>query len=150
MIHPLLSNYFFNPTGCREIKIRSDKWGDGSYGARRKKATGEVYAHRGVDLLCIPGQNIYAPFDSVYERIVYPYSDNFEYTGALLRSEKAIVKMLYFKPGIKEGTRIKKGTVIGKAQDVSRYYCADDTLLEERMKPHIHFEIVGFDPVLLF
>ena len=138
----MLKNYFFNPTGCDKLYIRSDPWGDGHYGAKRTKPDGTIYYHKGVDLICTPGQEIYAPIDAIYERIVYAYPNDI-YTGCILRSLKAVIKLLYFTPSIKVGNKVKRGQVIGVAQDISKRY-------SDKMTPHNHFELMGFDGSLLF
>ena len=129
-------------TGSNIVRIRMDGSGDGHFGARRTRNDGKVYPHGGIDEKCEPGQPIYAPCDSVYERIAYPYSGNRKYTGGVFRSEKVIVKCFYFSPETKAGELVKKGDIVGIAQDISVRYNTPDTPHEKRMTPHIHTEIM--------
>ena len=121
-----------NPTGG---KIRNDKAGVGLFGASRGGRR-----HRGVDLLCVPGQAVLAPISGVYRRIAYPYSGNKEYLGVCLQNSKCEIKLFYVRPFISVGKKIKAGDAIGTAQDISKKYGGG-------MKPHIHMEISNIDPL---
>ena len=123
-----------NPTGK---PVRSDAWGDGRYGARRKRNDGTTYAHKGVDFTCVPKQNVVAPITAVYKRIAYPYADSREYAGALFEAEWCEYKMFYYRPTIEPGQIVEASCTVGKAQDISKRYGPDC-----KMVPHVHFEIV--------
>jgi murein DD-endopeptidase MepM/ murein hydrolase activator NlpD len=134
---------FRTPTGKY---IRADRGGDGRYGAPRSKIkNGETYryTHNGVDLICDPGQEIMAPFDGMMTRIARPYVAT-EYSGCVFRGDEATIRMFYFTP--KEdliGKKVKRGDVIGIAQDISKLYEG------QGVTPHIHLEVEKCDPMLL-
>ena len=133
-----------NPTGKG---VRSDGFGDGHFKARRRKANGPRYKHKGVDYICEPGQRVYAPSDAVYVRIAYPYANNREYSGMYFQAEAFSYKMFYIKPAIKPGTRVEQGQTIGIAQDISSNYGLD--YRGKPMVPHVHFEITSINPEIL-
>lgn len=130
-----------NPTGGN---IRRDARGDGRFGASRKKTDPETgkeirYRHRGVDYVCIPGQEVWMPFTSVIIRKKNPYTG---YSGVLFRGRGIVGTLLYVKI---EDNIIKKelreGDVVGIAEDISQKY--------EGIIPHIHFQIDKIDPEIL-
>ncbi len=133
-----------NPTGKG---VRSDAFGIGDYGARRRKTDGRYYSHKGIDFICEPGQRVYAPAEAVFERIAYPYSYSQEYSGALFVGKRMSYKLFYIKPTIKTGAEVKQGQVVGIAQDISAHY--DEDSAGNKVVPHVHFEITGIDPFLL-
>jgi len=121
-----------SPTGKG---IRSDPKGDGHYGTSRGSRK-----HKGVDYLCDPEQDIYAPISGIITRIAYPYKDK-SYSGVVIEGKHLTVKMFYFEPFpdfIK--MEVFQGQVIGFSQDISQRYGGSP------MKPHIHLEIVNIDP----
>jgi len=128
------------PTGT--TTIRSDSWGDGRFGARRTKKTALgtiLYSHTGIDYFCIVGQQIVAPFDGEIIRIgqCYPYDTRFkliEIQGNFCRG-----KILYVDPHSSSRRKVKQGDLIGTAQDIGLRY-------DDKMLPHIHFEINAVDP----
>ncbi len=115
-----------SPTGKG---IRSDRQGDGHYGASRGHRL-----HNGIDYECIKGQKIIAPFDMRIVRIAKPYF-NSDLSGIVWQHGASSGKMFYFLP--KEeliGSSVKQGENIGKAQAVNERY--DDGMIN-----HIHFQI---------
>ena len=131
-----------NPTGKG---IRSDGYGDGHYKARRRRANGSRYTHKGTDYICQVGQSVYAPVDAKYVRIAYPYSNSREYTGMYFEAEFFNYKLLYVKPTIKPG-KVKQGQIVGFAQNIGNRYNVD---FRKKMVPHVHFEITEVDPEFL-
>jgi len=123
-----------SPTGKG---IRSDAAGDGHYGAPRGNRK-----HNGTDYLCDPGQHIVAPIAGIFTRIAYPYPDK-TYSGLVIEGKHLTVKMFYFDP-LPDFIMLEifQGQVIGVAQDISKRYGG-------LMLPHIHLEIVNFDPAIL-
>lgn len=109
-------------------QLRSDSWGSGAYGAKRKNRK-----HKGIDLIVTPGEKIFAPFNGEFIRVARPYSGDSFYSGALLKSDDGQeIKIFYFEPAISPG-KITRGQVIGYAQNIADKYGST-------MKPHIHVE----------
>lgn len=132
---PLEVKKMINPTGG---KIRSDSQGDGHHGAPRGKRT-----HDGTDYECEPGQAVKAPHSGTLTRRAYPYGDkDIRWMGCVIESKAVTTKMFYLKPSHNLiGQNIKRGQVIGTAQDISVKYPG--------MTPHIHLRVVNVDPELL-
>jgi len=126
-----------NPTNG---KIRNDKGGLGTYGARRRKA-GQIYLHRGTDYACIPGQNVLSPCTGRVERTAKPYAGDDSYSGLLIQSKRMALKVFYVLPREEIiGKIVKAGESLGTAQDISLKYPGSG------VTPHIHVEIVSCDP----
>jgi len=123
-----------SPTG---LKIRGeDKWGSGAFKAPRGD-----HVHRGVDFVCVPGQSVAAPIEGVIRREARPYVTG-EFSGVLIESPVCDVKLFYLKPDpTLIGRHVKKGQVIGHAQDISQKYPG--------ITPHVHLEITMINPGLL-
>lgn len=120
-----------SPTGKGPRK--TDSHGSGSYGSKRGDRL-----HEGTDYICDPGQSIYSPIDGVIRREAKPYAGK-EYSGVLIRNDWCAIKMFYFKPDYNLiGKQVKKGQIIGMAQDISEKYSG--------MIPHIHLEICHINP----
>ena len=110
--------------------IRKDSEGDGNLGASRGDSR-----HRGIDEVCVPGQDIRAKFDMKIDRISYPNEDHIM-QGIAWSAGKSTGRMWYFKPDKNLiGKEVKEGQVIGVAQSVSNYYGLP------RMTDHIHFQV---------
>jgi len=124
-----------NPTGGI---VRMDTMGSGIYGASRG---GEKW-HNGVDFSATPGQAVKSPIDGkvIRQVIVYP---NDIYYGIEIRNSKIEICMFYLTPLENViGTEIKKGDIVGVAQDISKKY-------SPKMKPHVHLRVNSIDPMLL-
>lgn len=109
----------------------TDIWGNGDFGAIRTS-----HLHEGNDYLCEPDEIVYAPFDGTFDRVAYPYSNDKNWKGGLLKSKDGVyeIKIFYFNPDAGAvGKKILKGLPIGKCQDISIKY--------PKIKPHIHVEI---------
>jgi hypothetical protein len=125
-----------SPTG---LWIRSDRLGDGHFGARRD---GGRRNHAGTDFECAPGNPVFAPIAGRIVREARPYSDG-DYSGLLIQNSQISIKMFYFEPDTSLiGTFVTEGAVIGTAQDISKRY-------GKAMTPHIHLQIESIDPELL-
>lgn len=126
-----------NPTGRG---LRSDPAGSGLYGAPRGSR-----CHRGLDLLCMPGQVVTAPCDGRIVRRARPYADDAHLSGLLLSGPRLAVKLFYLQPYAQLiGSGVRAGDAIGIAQDVTRRYP------HQGMRPHIHMEVIACDPLLFF
>jgi murein DD-endopeptidase MepM/ murein hydrolase activator NlpD len=121
-----------SPTG---EGIRSDRAGDGHYGARRGAKT-----HKGVDYICIPEQPIKAPISGRIVREARPYATG-DYSGVVIQNKHYAIKMFYLDP-VRDliGEDVEQGAVIGTAQDISKRYAG------QGMTPHIHLEIDHVNP----
>jgi hypothetical protein len=116
------------------FKIRGvDKFGSGKFGAQRRKSTGEVYTHQGIDILTYSGQAIKAPFDLQFIRVADPYPNDKTLKGGIWKSGNLELKIFYMIPNTNQKT-FKKGEIIGYAQNLNDKY-------GEGIGNHIHLEI---------
>jgi len=120
-----------NPTGKG---IRSDSAGDGHWQARRGSRL-----HKGIDLLCTPGQDIVAPIKGFIIRVAFPYADDISWKGIVIAGDWCRIKMYYLEPFVGIGKEVYCGESIGKAQNISLRYGGD-------MRPHIHLEFEEIIP----
>jgi murein DD-endopeptidase MepM/ murein hydrolase activator NlpD len=126
-----------SPTG--KNLIRNDEMGDGHFGSKRGDRT-----HKGIDLLCIPGQTIVSPIHGHVVRVAQPYEDA-SFLGLVIRNPNISIKLFYFIPLGIVGKWVKAGEPIGTAQNIGLRY-KDVNTGEVKMKPHIHMEIERIDP----
>lgn len=120
-----------SPTG-KGVRVR-DAQGSGLYGARRGSRR-----HEGADYICEPGQAVFAPLSGTIVREAKPY-DAGEFSGVLIQGTYMDVKMFYLTVAPELiGQIVKRGQVIGEAQDISKKYPG--------ITPHVHLKIVGADP----
>lgn len=127
-------------------RLRVDGSGNGAYGSPRGD-----HSHEGVDLLVLPGQQIFSPFEGVVTRVAMPYADDSRWLGLEIAGsgvwEGFRTKVFYIEPvvGI-VGQTVGRGDLVGYAQDISRKYGGD-------MKDHIHVELwngnTNLDPTAL-
>ena len=116
------------------FKIRGvDKFGSGKFGAQRRKSTGEVYTHQGIDILTFPGQPIKAPFDLSFVRVANPYPNDKTLKGGIWKSGNLEMKIFYLSP-ITGKKSFRKGEIIGYAQNLNEKY-------GEGIGNHIHLEL---------
>ena len=112
--------------------VRVDGGGDGHYGSGR---IGHI--HQGTDVVCRPGQNVYAPFSGIVTRRAIPYSDDLRWQGLVIESDALSYecKLFYCTPaaGI-VGSSIERGQLIGYCQAISQKYSSGVT-------DHLHIEI---------
>lgn len=117
----------------------SDRWGRGDYGASRDHG---ARIHKGVDFICVPGQNVMAPCAGDVIRIKRPYASPVKgvlFSGLLVRASDYEYTLFYFEPlGEVIKTRIEEGQIIGLAQDISIKYPG--------MIPHIHMQFDSVNP----
>lgn len=114
----------------RVQKIRNDAKGSGYYLAKRG-----ARKHYGVDFLVSEKENIYAPENGVLKGVRYPNKNDYSYSGfEFLGDSGTVYKVYYNIPDYdKVGKRVRKGSKIAIAQDISKKYGGE-------MKPHIHVE----------
>jgi len=124
-----------DPAGT--YKVREDPAGSGWFQATRANAGGK-YTHKGLDTLCTPGEAVVAPEDALVERWGKCYVKPPQFDLIVLWVWDTLrVKILYVEPRTAVGSRVRRGQVIGVAQDVTerKDYRA------RGMLPHIHTEI---------
>jgi len=133
------------PAGNRALRllnpvnrgIREDRAGSGRFGSPRSR-NGVKYGHSGLDLVCEPGQSVYAPFDALVERGGLVYSDDQQWKLVCLSNGATLLKLMYVdpSPGV-IGARVREGDQIGTAQDIT----GKSDYRERGMKPHVHVEV---------
>lgn len=115
-----------------------DGHGEGRWGAPR----GGRRTHRGIDFIVVePGDNVVCPIENAHVvRISRPYIGT-SYSGLILKNDDLTIQMFYLDP-LKDivGRDVKRGAVIGHAQDISLKYSG--------MIPHIHLRIIDINPTL--
>ncbi len=107
----------------RRGRVRGvDGWGDGGYGAKRKR-NGSEYAHQGTDFAAEPGEDVLSTISGTVIRIdVDPYGDG-KFTGVIIRSDDGYeARTVYVKPNVGVGARVERGAPIGTAQDLRQKY----------------------------
>ena len=123
----------FNPT---HGGLRSDKWGDGSFGASRGDRI-----HEGCDVLGLPGSYVVSPVDGKVVRTGMPYGDGGPWDCYLLirEDDRTDWRLFYVIPlvGI-VGTTVRKGQAVAILADVGQKYGTDP--VKGRMDPHCHVE----------
>lgn len=120
-----------------------DPMGKGYFGAPRKSGP-----HNGSDIRAVPKDDIQSPVDGI---VLAPQLDPYGNNGdprlrgklngvQILDDEGRIIQLLYVRgtSKLKKGTRIKRGDVIGSAEDVAGEYAAID---KPGMKNHVHVEV---------
>lgn len=117
------------------LKIRVDASGDGNFGTSR---TPPYNKHYGIDLEVKTGQKVYAPFSGKIVLIPKALRDKDGYQGVKILADNGLkIDVLYIRPVVKGDTLVKKGDLLGYAQDITKAYSG-------AMKNHIHIE--HFDP----
>lgn len=135
--------------GIRE----SDAFGSGVFGASRTRA-GVSYGHKGLDLIALEGDAVYAPMRALVQRHGWAYADQACNLRSihLLADDGTAVKILYAMPVVEAGVIVEAGTMIARAQNVAAWHMrhAGDP---RKMINHIHVEVAVHgrlvDPVLV-
>jgi len=114
--------------------IRNDPEGGGGFTAKRG-----IECHEKNDLLCIPGQEIVAPFDGIIRRYFNVYEDDPKYIGIEILSNNNhwighICYVIPFKE--KAAGEVERRQHIGYAADIRNRY-------NQRMKAHIDFRLTA-------
>jgi len=112
-----------------EIKIRSDMYGDGSFGARRNGGR----KHNGIDLLAKIGEPVLAArsgwvINAEQRRGMGKYVE-IRHSDKLITIYGHLSKIL-----VKKGQRVKQGQIIGEVGKTGNANY-------RRMHAHVHFEI---------
>lgn len=112
-----------------------DAYGSGAFGASRD---GGRRAHRGVDFVASPGEQIRAPIGGVVTRIGAAYSggNSLQYVEIANSVTRYKARVLYVGPAVEPGWTVAAGDVIGRAQDLAERYPAG-------MTNHVHVELTG-------
>lgn len=106
-----------------------DAGGCGHFGASR---SGGTRKHRGIDILTVEKEAIFAPISGKI-RIAKPYPDDNNYSGVEIYGSNFNVKIFYFQPIVKAGQIVEQGQLIGYAQQISKKWTG--------VKDHIHLEL---------
>ena len=125
----------------KDAVMRSDPAGHGFFKARRGSRI-----HKGVDLVCEPGELVVAPFDGKVTKIGYPYADDLSYRYVEITSKSRLVcRVFYVEPTVELGQEVRAGDQIGFAQDVAARYKVDSRggirYRTIKMEIHIHVEL---------
>jgi murein DD-endopeptidase MepM/ murein hydrolase activator NlpD len=125
-----------------QVNVRSDKAGDGKFGARRD---GGRRTHEGVDILAAPGTSVVSPFDGTIDiGDAYASGDLRGKFNSLTVTDAQghTYQYGYVSPNdsdgtplVKRGDKVQAGQQIGTVQDRA----AEDR--NGKMHNHIHFEI---------
>lgn len=122
-----------SPTGGRPRGV--DNYGSGAWGAGRGNRK-----HLGVDYICVPSQQIYAPIAGKIVREARPYASD-DYSGCLIEGEHMHVKIFYMTVADNLiGRFVEQGQAIGFAQDI--------TLKYPGITPHVHLQVESIDPAI--
>jgi murein DD-endopeptidase MepM/ murein hydrolase activator NlpD len=124
--------------GVRKALLRTPINGarlSSGFGMRRHPVLGYSKMHKGVDFAAPPGTPIYAAGDGIVEK-AGPFSSYGNYVRIRHNSEfkTAYAHMQGFAKGIKAGTRVKQGQVIGYVGTTGR-----------STGPHLHYEMLRAD-----
>lgn len=115
--------------------VRSDKAGDGSFGASR----GRNKAHRGVDVLVKEGDRIHSPVRGTVSKygICYADDEDWKYIEIQENISNHYHRFFYLdlRASPKVGEFVNKGDFIGVAMDITDRYPSIG------MHPHIHYEV---------
>ena len=114
-----------------ELDIRGcDRQGCGHFGASRG-----TRKHNGVDLVCMPGDEIQSPVNGIVTKIGYPYGgrDKHHIRYVQVTCGQYEFRVFYVKPMVEVGQLVTTNSVLGFAQDLGGFY--------PEITEHIHFEI---------
>ncbi len=118
-----------------ELKVRNDRAGLGHFGAPRGSKT-----HRGIDFECPEGTRILSLTDGVVSKVGYAYPEDLSFRYVEI-SIPGKFKHRYFycvlPKGLKKGSTVKIGDVIGIAQDIATKWSTK----AQPMMNHVHYEI---------
>lgn len=142
------------PTG------RSDRYGNGGYGARRTKADKNgsvtegreiVYSHTGEDQPCYPNTTILPEKAGEVLKIGYCYGDDLSFRYIEIADDHGMfARYMYVAPLVMVGDRVELGEIIGRSQKLGDRYPG--------ITEHVHFEAferingkkVFFDPATYY
>ena len=130
-----------NPVANGKMRGCDVGHGCGYYGADRRKPDGTKYSHTGVDIAVEPGGAVSSPVEGTVEKNnIDPYGDRI-FKGVLIRTDDGHeVRVLYVDPSVKKGDRVRAGSPIGTAQDLSKKHKPKGKN-KDRMTNHIHVDV---------
>jgi len=97
---------------------KSDKWGEGHYGASRGKRK-----HNGVDYACYPGSKVYPKSLGKVTKIGYPYSDDLSFLYVEVTTRGALIeRYFYIEPSVILGDIVSRDDIIGTTQKLGNRY----------------------------
>jgi murein DD-endopeptidase MepM/ murein hydrolase activator NlpD len=130
--------------------MRNDPAGLGHFGASRNKAGGGKRLHPGTDYENNVGDMVGSPVVGTVTKLGYTYPSDLSYRYVRVTDIDGNDHRMYYvqpKEGLKEGTLVNKGDVIGTAQDVVAHAKKENP--NSQMKQHIHYEILDPDGVAI-
>lgn len=111
--------------------IRSDKEGDGHYGASRGSRK-----HVGIDFIASANEPVPAPISGVITKLGYPYGDDLSYRYVQITDDAGKrVRCFYVEPSVRVGDSVRKGDQIGTVQTLQKRYGG------RGMVDHVHLEV---------
>jgi len=117
--------------------IRSDRQGDGHFGARRGSRT-----HNGIDYIVTPGDLIASPVDGMITKVGYPYASDLTYRYVEITDTQNLRHRLFYTtlhPNLQLNDLVIEGDQVAVAQDIAAKYPADEP--RDAMINHVHYEI---------
>jgi murein DD-endopeptidase MepM/ murein hydrolase activator NlpD len=118
-------------------KLRIDRAGNGSFGATRRpyNPDGSPRLHKGVDLVSVKGEPVYAPFSGKIRNGIVSAVHTNRKLVEVTSSKGDTVKLMYVEPVLNNGATVKKGDIVGTAQHTGELYNTGSML------PHVHVEL---------
>lgn len=120
----------------------SDPTGNGWFGASRGSRK-----HKGVDIVVVPGEDIFAMMSGTVTKLGYVYSNpkqgkpvmRFVEIQNTIEGDHYKLWQMYVSPSVEKGQEIEQNQIIGKAQDIADYHKSEDD--EHEMKNHVHIQL---------
>jgi murein DD-endopeptidase MepM/ murein hydrolase activator NlpD len=115
-----------------ELKVRNDRAGLGHFGAPRGAKT-----HRGIDFECPEGTRIFSLTDGIVTKVGYAYQEDLSFRYVEIQAPGHFKHRYFYcvlPKGLKKGSEVKVGDVIGIVQDIAGKW-------KGGMKNHCHYEI---------
>lgn len=109
----------------------NDPTGHGYYGAKRGKKK-----HKGLDLVTVVGEDVFAGINGVITKIGYPYNFALQFRYIEITNDIYRTWSMYCLPNdnIKVGLRVFECDKIGAAQDIAGYWSS-------KMLNHLHYQV---------
>ena len=122
-------------------RVRNDGQGEGRFGRglRKVKDSDERRDHEGLDIEAPAGEPVVSPLSG---RVVRDFEIYGNMRGIAIANDSGdISRLLYVKagPGIRVGTNVQAGQVIGSVQDIAAHHAKPG---QPPMINHIHIEIL--------
>ena len=112
------------------VKRGNDPTGHGYFGAKRG-----AKLHKGLDLICDAGTEIFSMITGEVTKIGYCYADAPEFRYVEVTNHDHRIRLLYCSPNIVTlGQKVNEGDKIGESQDISTHWGGG-------MQNHLHVEI---------